>query len=138
MGILFTIVPIGIVVSLVAFLIFENLAIKFKKDQESTGLESTEILSKKFEQYNTINYTAYFAIAVFIFTFIIVSVFHDSSYGLIHALLYIFITTFVSSFILFMLKIKKDILIKVFAAFLYGVAHIVGASTAFLVKYILS
>lgn len=138
MGILFTIVPIGIIVSLVLFLMFENRALKTKRERKAAGVEVSDDITERLEQYDTSNNTSYFAISVYVFTIVITSIFHDPSYGLIHALMYIFITTFIGSVILFALKIKKDILIKVFAAFLYGVAHIIGASFAFLTSYLLS
>lgn len=138
MGILFTIVPIGIVISLIAFLIFENRAIKAKREKEASGIEVSDDISDRLEQYDTLNNTMYFGVVVYIFSFIIANVFYNPEYGLIHALLYIFLTTFIGSIILFGLKINKDILIKVFAAFLYGVAHIFGASFAFLTRYLLS
>jgi hypothetical protein len=65
-------------------------------------------------------------------------VFYSPEFGLVHALMYIFITTFLGSGVLFLIKIKKELLIKVFAAFLYGVAHIIGASFAFLTRFLLS
>ncbi len=138
MGILFTIVPIGIVVSLLLFLIFENRAIKIKRERIQNGEQLSDDISDKFEQYDTINNTLYFGISVYFFSFIIANVFYNPEYGLIHALLYIFVTTFIGSIILFGLKMKKDLLVQVFASFLYGVAHIFGASFAFLTRYIFS
>ncbi len=138
MGILFTIVPIGIVVTLLIFLSFENRAIKIKRERVKSGAVISDDISDKFEQYDTINNTLYFGISVYLFSLIIASVFYSPEYGLIHALLYIFITTFVGSLILFGLKLKKDLLVQVFAAFLYGVAHIFASSLAFLTRYIFS
>lgn len=135
MAILFTIIPIGIIVSLVLFLIFENRAIQAKR---SSGAKSSDDIVDKFKQYDTVNNTLFFGLSIYVFTMIIATVFYNPAYGLIHALLYIFVTTFIGSGILFVLKIKRDILIKVFAAFLYGAAHITGASLAFLTRYILS
>lgn len=138
MGILFTIVPIGIVVSVLIFLMFENKALKAKREKESLGVELSDDISDRLEQYDTLNNTMYFGVVVYIFTFVLASYFYNPEYGLVHALMYIFITTFLGSIILFGLKIKKDILIKVFAAFLYGVAHIFGASFTFLSMFLLS
>ena len=137
MEILFTIVPIGIIISLVAFLIFEERALKAKKDIEASGIEP-EDFADRLEHYDTLNNTMYFGVVVYIFTLIISNVFYSPEYGLIHALMYIFITTFLGSAILFAIKIKKDLLIKVFSAFLYGVSHIFGASFAFLTSFIIS
>ena len=137
MGILFTIVPIGIVISVIAFIIFENRALKSKREKEESEIEP-EDFSQRLEQYDTLNNTMYFGVVVYIFSFIIANVFYSPEYGLVEALLYIFLTTFLGSVVLFLIKIKKEILIKVFAAFLYGVAHIFGASFGFLTRYLLS
>jgi hypothetical protein len=137
MEILFTIVPIGIVISLITFLIFESRALKARKEIRNSGVEP-EDFADRLDHYDTLNNTIYFGIVVYIFTFIISNVFYSPEYGLIHALMYIFVTTFIGSAILFVIKIKKDLLIKVFAAFLYGVAHIFGASFAFLTSFIIS
>jgi uncharacterized membrane protein len=138
MGVLYFIVPMGIVASLIAFLIFEGRALRAKRGLMALGENANDTIADKLEQYNTYNNTLYFTGVIFAYTFIISQMFYDPSYGLIHALMYIFITTFLSSGILFVLKWKKDLLVKVFAAFLYGAAHIAGASFAFLVSFILS
>jgi hypothetical protein len=137
MGILFTIVPIGIVISVIAFIIFENRALKAKREKAELEIEA-EDFSQRLEQYDTLNNTMYFGVVVYIFSFIIANVFYSPEFGLVHALMYIFITTFLGSGVLFLIKIKKELLIKVFAAFLYGVAHIIGASFAFLTRFLLS
>lgn len=138
MDVLFFIIPMGIVASLVAFLIFEGRAIRAKRGFMALGENASETIAEKLTQYNTYNNTLYFTGVVYLYSLIVAHMFYDPSYGLIHALLYIFLTTFISSAILFILKWKKDILVKVFAAFLYGAAHITGASLAFLTRFILS
>jgi len=55
-----------------------------------------------------------------------------------HALSYIFVTTFIGSVIIFALKMKKNLLVQVFAGFLYGAPHIFAASLAFLTRYLIS
>ena len=134
MGVLFLIIPLGVISSLIAFLFFESKAIRANKSTDSVEVE----LSKKFVSYNTSNNVLYFGITSYVLTLILAFSMHDPSYGLIHALLYIFGTTFVGSIVIFVLKIKRSILIKVFAAFLYGVPHMVAAGTAFLTSYLLS
>lgn len=138
MEVLLLIIPIGVFLSLLSFSLFELRAIKANKN---TAIVSGNIplydLNEKFKHYETINNTALFTLSVFIFTFIIAVKFHDPAYGLAIALLYIFGTTFIGSIIIFLIKLKRTLLIKVFAAFLYGVAHIVGSTLAFLVSYLL-
>lgn len=138
MEVLFLIIPIGVFLSLLTFSIFELRAIKANKN---TAIVSGDIplydLNEKFKHYETINNTALFTLSVFIFTFIIAVKFHDPAYGLVQALLYIFGTTFIGSIIIFLVKLKRSLLTKVFAAFLYGVAHIVGSAFAFLASYVI-
>ena len=123
---------VGVIFSLGAFLYFENLAIKAHK---STDGESSS-LSESFKQYNTSKNVVFFFIASFFITFILATIGHSSNYGLIEALLYIFTTTFAGSTLIFVMKLQKSLLIKVFATFLYGVPHIGASALAFLVKYL--
>ena len=139
MEVLVTIIPIGVFLSILAFTVFEIRAIKANKN---TAIVSGDIpvydLNDKFKHYDTINNTALFAVSVFIFTLIVAMNFYKPSYGLIDALMYIFLTTFIGSVIIFLIKLKRSLLIKVFAAFLYGAAHIFGSAFAFLTSYIVS
>lgn len=139
MVILLVLIPIGVFLSLLSFFFFELRAIKANKEAAiTTGELQVYSIDDKLKHYDTINNTGYFAITVFFFTFILAMNFYHPSYGLIHALMYIFLTTIIGSLIIFTIKIKRSLLIKVFAAFLYGVAHMVGASLAFLLSYVLS
>lgn len=139
MEILFVIIPIGVFLSLLSFTIFEIRAIKANRN---TAIVSGDIpvydLNDKFKHYDTINNTAWFTVTVYFYTLWMAINFYDPSYGLIHALLYIYLTTFIGSIIIFLIKVKRNLLIKVFAAFLYGAAHIVGSSLAFLTSYIIA
>lgn len=132
-------VPIGVVLSLFAFFYFEKRALKANKN---SAIASGEIpvysINEKFKQYDTMNNTGLFAVVAYVLTLALSLVFYESSYGLIHALVYIFLTTFVGSGVIFVLKASKSLLIKVFATFLYGIGHIVGASFAFLTSFVLS
>lgn len=139
MEILMTMIPAGVFLSILSFTIFEIRAIKANKN---TAIVSGNIpvydLNDKLKHYDTINNTALFGVTVFVFTLILAINFYNPSYGLIDAMLYIFITTFTGSLVIFLIKIKRNLIIKVFAAFLYGSAHIAGASLAFLASYIIS
>ena len=138
--ILFLIIPFGIIGSLVAFFVFELQALKAKRAKEKAGVVKSSIADVyyKFELYETPKNTLYFFIASYILTFVIATVAHDPNYGLADALLYIFLTTFIGSIFVLLFKAKHSIMVKVFAAFLYGAPHIFAASLAFLTKYIVS
>ncbi|WP_324172350.1 hypothetical protein [Sulfurimonas sp.] len=123
---------VGVVLSLGAFLFFENRAIQAHKSKDA----QSDSLSDSFKQYNTSKNVVYFFISSFFITLILATVGHSSDYGLMHALLYIFTTTFAGSTLIFVLKLQKKLLIKVFATFLYGVPHIGASALAFLVKYL--
>jgi len=138
MEVLLVLIPIGVLLSLISFFYFELRAIKAnKKTAIVTGEIPVYSIDDKLKQYDTINNTGYFAAVVFIFTLILALNFYHPSYGLIHALMYIFLTTIIGSIIIFAIKIKRNLLVKVFATFLYGIAHMVGASLAFLGSYII-
>jgi hypothetical protein len=40
--------------------------------------------------------------------------------------------------IIFMMKIKKNLLVQVFAGFLYGAPHVFASALAFLTRYIIA
>jgi len=139
MEMLFVLIPIGVFLSLISFFYFETRAIKANK---ATAIVTGEIpvynIDDKLKHYDTINNTGYFAIVVFVFTLLLSMNFYHPTYGLIHALMYIFLTTIIGSVVIFSIKIKRSLLVKVFAAFLYGIAHMIGASLAFLGSYIVT
>lgn len=134
------IVPIGITLTVGAFLFFEKRAIQAKKDKESQGLlpPSVEDFYEKFKRYDTVKNSLRFFGTSYIVTLFVATLSYNPSFGLIHALAYIFLTTFIGSVIIFALKYNKSILVKVFAGFLYGAPHIAAAAFAFLTRYILS
>jgi len=134
MEILFLIIPLGVVFSLLAFFIFELRAIKSNKNAQNKATS----MSEKLQNYNTINNAVAFGIVSYVMTLILSVSTYDPSYGLIHALLYIFGTTFIGSVIIFLIKIKKSLIVKVFASFLYGVPHMMASGAAFLTSFILS
>ncbi len=133
MGVLFVIIPLGVVLTLVVFLFFEARAIKANRASNLTA----DDLNQKFEKYDTASNTGFFGLVSYVITLVLAFSSYDPSYGLIHALLYIFITTFIGSFIIFIIKLKRSILVKVFAAFLYGVPHMIASAFAFLTTYLL-
>lgn len=134
------IVPLGIVLTLGAFLFFEKKAIKAKKRKEAEGFPppSVEDFYEKFQRYDTLKYTFFFFAAAYVITLVLATLKYDPSYGLIHALAYIFLTTFIGSLVIFSVKFTKSILVKVFAAFLYGAPHIAASALAFLTRYLLA
>ena len=139
MDALFLIVPLGVILSLIAFFFFEKRAIAAKKSKEASGLPapSVEDFYEKFQRYESLTNMIGFFIAAYVITLFLVSLKHDPNYGLMHALSYIFATTFIGTLIIFGMKLKKSILIQVFATFLYGTPHILAASLAFLTRYLI-
>lgn len=138
MDALFLIVPVGVALTLFVFFFFEKRAIAAKKLKESQGLPapSVEDFYEKFQRYETLSNVIGFFIASYVISLVLASIKYDPSYGLTHALSYIFATTFIGTLIIFGLKLKKSILVQVFATFLYGAPHIVAASLAFLTRYL--
>lgn len=134
MDVLLLIIPIGVLLSLIAFFIFELMALRANKNSDIQA----DSINEKFQRYNTLNNAVGFGVVSYILTLILAINSYDPSYGLIHALLYIFGSTFIGSIIIFIIKIKKSLLIKVFAAFLYGVPHMMAAAAAFVTSFVLS
>ncbi|MEA2019975.1 MAG: hypothetical protein U9N59_16205 [Campylobacterota bacterium] len=132
MDILIIIIPVGVILSLIAFFVFELRAIESNKNSD---IEADNI-NEKFQKYNTINNAVAFGVVSYVLTLILAIASYDPSYGLMHALLYIFGTTALGSVVIFLIKLKKSLLIKVFAAFLYGVPHMGAAAAAFLTSYL--
>ncbi len=139
MTVLFYIVPMGVLLSLIAFFLFELRAIKANKQAAFvTGEIPMYDIDEKFTHYDTINNVGLFTVVVYLFTLLLALVYYEPSFGLVHALLYIFCTTFIGSAAILLIKIKHSLLIRVFASFLYGTAHILGSSFAFLTSYLIS
>jgi len=135
---LFPLVFIGVIISLIVFLYFEKRAIDAKRKHEKNGFKTSDMtINENFERYDTqSNVTFYFAV-MFVFTiFMSYFGFFTAGLTLVEVFLYIFLTTFIGSFIIFLLKIKKSILIKVFAAFLYGAPLIASSAFGFIITYI--
>lgn len=133
------IIPIGVVLSIVAFLFFESLAIKANKQRSVVKSDVKGIdLHESFENYDTSRYVAYFFVSSYTISLALAIIGYSPDYGLMEALVYIFLTTFIGSLIILILKFKRSLLIQVFAAFLYGVPHIGAATLAFLTRYIFS
>ena len=140
MEVLSLIVPLGVVLSVTSFLFFEKRAIQSNKLKESQGLPPPSVgdFYEKFRRYETVPNTIGFFLVSFAISFVLATVKHDPSYGLTHALSYIFMTTFLGSTLIFALKMKTNLLVQVFAGFLYGAPHIFAASFAFLLRYLIS
>jgi hypothetical protein len=131
---------VGVVLSLGAFLFFENLAIKAKKQSIADGEVVVKDcdLGESFIRYDTSKNVAYFFVSSYVISLAIAVVGYSPEYGLVEALLYIFLTTFVGSSIIFVLKFKRSLLITVFATFLYGVPLIGASGLAFLTRFLFS
>jgi len=129
---------IGIVVSLLTFLLLEKKAIDAKRKSEREGLHTdNRSLPRSFEAYQTQKYLLYYMATMFLFTLLISYLdFFRTHLTLIDVFLYIFLTAFIGSTIIFVMKIKRSILIKVFAAFLYGAPFIFSSAMGFILSYI--
>lgn len=137
---LILLIAVGVVLSLAAFLFFENLAIKAKRQSvlsEEVVVKDCD-LGESFIRYKTSKNVVYFFIASYIISLAIATFGYSPDYGLVEALLYIFTTTFIGSSIIFVLKFKRSLLITVFATFLYGVPLIGASALGFLTKYLIS
>lgn len=128
----------GVITSVFIFLFFEKKAIERKKNNEKdTSLEKIP-LEENFKKYDTGRNVRNYSLAMFVFTlFISYFAFFSQGLSLIDVFAYIFLTTFIGSIIVFTLKIRKSILVKVFAAFLYGAPLIVSSIFGFMISYIL-
>jgi len=135
---LFSPIVLGIIVSLVVFLFLEKKGIEAKRKAKREGLHpENPTLPESFIVYNTEKNVTLYIVFMFIFTvFISYFSFFTQGLTLIDVFLYIFLTTFIGSVIIFALKIKKSILIKVFAAFLYGAPLIFASGLGFTLTYI--
>lgn len=130
---------IGVVLSLSAFLFFESLAIKAKRQSILNGEVVVKDcdLGESFIRYDTSN-VAYFFVSSYVISLAIAIIGYSPGYGLVEVLLYTFLTTFIGFSIIFVLKFKKSLLITVFATFLYGVPHIGASGLAFLTRFLFS
>ncbi len=135
---LFFSIFIGVVVSLSIFLLFEKKAIAAKRLSQKEGLHGDNItLPENFQRYETEKNVIWYSISMFLFTVVLsYSNFFTDNLTLIDVFLYIFLTTFIGSVIIFILKIRRTLLIKVFASFLYGAPLIFSSALGFIITYI--
>ena len=129
---------IGVIVSLAVFLFFENRAIAAKRANKRCNPDTRTIsLSENLKCYDTDRNVLFYTLTMFVFTlFYSYLMFFSKGLTLVDVFLYIFLTTFVGSLIILLLKFKRSILVKVFATFLYG-APLIGASIfGFLFSYL--
>jgi len=131
-------IAVGVLVSLAVFLFFESRAIAAKRANEKLSPETREIsLPENLKRYDTDRNVLFYTLTMFVFTlFFSYIMFFSKGLTLVDVFLYTFLTTFVGSVIILTLKLKRSILVKVFAAFLYG-APLIGASIfGFLFSYL--
>ncbi|MBN2963353.1 hypothetical protein JWV37_01040 [Sulfurospirillum sp. T05] len=135
---LIPLVGIGIVVSLLVFLYFEKRAITAKRQHEHDGFVPKEgNLAESFARYETQNNVVAYMGGVFIFTlFFSYTGFFTQGLTLADVFLYIFLTAFLGSIIILVIKFKRSILVKVFATFLYGAPLITASAFGFIVSYL--
>ena len=132
-------IGLGILVSLVVFLYFESRAIATKRANQGAIPEKETIpLPENLKRYDTDKNVLFYTLTMFVFTlFFSYFMFFSSGLTLVDVFLYTFLTTFIGSLIILILKLKRSILVKVFAAFLYG-APLIGASIfGFLFSYLI-
>ena len=132
-------IGIGIVVSLAVFLFFESRAIAAKRASTKHAPETENIsLPENLKRYDTDRNVLFYTLTMFVFTlFFSYTMFFSRGLTLVDVFLYTFLMTFIGSVIILALKIKRSILVKVFAAFLYG-APLIGASIfGFLFSYLI-
>ena len=131
-------ISFGVITSLFTFLFFEKKAIETKRLSEKANPNSDISLQENFKRYDTDRNVRNYSLVMFVFTlFVSYFAFFTQGLSLIDVFVYIFLTTFIGSAIIFVLKIRKSILVKVFAAFLYGAPLIVASIFGFMISYIL-
>jgi len=131
-------VLIGVLVSLAIFLFFERRAIATKRASEK-ALPTTQglTLPENLKRYDTDGNVLFYTLSMFAFTLFYSHImFFSKGLTLVDVFLYTFLTTFIGSALIFALKLKRSILVKVFASFLYG-APLIGATIfGFLFSYL--
>lgn len=132
-------IGLGVIVSLIVFLYFERRAIAAKRSAERDTPQKREMsLPENLKRYDTDRNVLFYTLSMFVFTlFYSYFMFFSKGLSLVDVFLYTFLTTFIGSLVILLLKLKRSILVKVFAAFLYG-APLIGASIfGFIFSYLL-
>ena len=132
-------IGIGVVVSLAVFLFFESKAIKAKRANAQTTPDRSDMtLPENLKRYDTDRNVLFYTLSMFVFTlFYSYFMFFSRDLSLVDVFLYTFLTTFIGSVIILLLKLKRSILVKVFAAFLYGAPLIAASIFGFIFSYLL-
>ncbi|SFZ98786.1 hypothetical protein MNB_SV-5-1459 [hydrothermal vent metagenome] len=131
-------ISFGVITSIFTFLFFEKKAIETKRYNEKENEKNNISLSENFKRYDTDRNVRNYSLVMLVFTlFVSYFAFFTQGLNLIDVFVYIFLTTFIGSAIIFALKIRKSILVKVFASFLYGAPLIASSIFGFLISYII-
>ena len=131
-------ISFGVITSIFTFLFFEKKAIEAKRYYEKENAQDDISLSENFKRYDTDRNVRNYSLVMLVFTlFVSYFAFFTQGLNLIDVFVYIFLTTFIGSGIIFVLKIRKSILVKVFASFLYGAPLIVSSIFGFMISYII-
>jgi len=131
-------IGLGVIVSLIVFLFFESRAIAAKRASESSAPDKRDMtLPENLKRYDTDRNVLFYTLVMFVFTlFYSYLMFFSKGLTLVDVFLYIFLTTFIGSLIILLLKLKRSILVKVFAAFLYGAPLIAASIFGFIFSYL--
>lgn len=139
MGIMMLVVGGGLFFSLLVFFISEEKSLKDANfsDMKCMVTEKVE-LSECFEKFNTIRYMGiYFAVMVVFDLLLANMIFLPNAFGIVEIMVYTFITSFMGSGLILLVKWSYQPMIKLISSFMFGSVFMVASGIAFTLSYVL-
>jgi len=139
MGTVMLLIGGGLIFSLIVFFICEEKSLKDANFSDMKCLVTENVdLSQCFEQFQTIRYLAVYFVVLLVFDFLIANlVYLPNAFGLVEILAYTFITSFLGSALILLVKWTYQPVIKLISSFMYGSVFMGASSITFAVTYLI-
>ena len=133
-------IGVGLFYSLTIFFICEEKSLKDADLSDMKCLVTEEMkVTECFGQFNTIRYISYYFFCVFIFSSVVANFgYIPKELGLAEVLAYTFITPFIGSFSILLVKWRFQPMIKLISSFMFGAGFITATGMAFSLVYIVT
>jgi hypothetical protein len=140
MGIVMLMIGGGFIFSLLVFVYCEEKSLKSVDFSDMKCMMTKEVgLSTCLEQFNTVKYIGIYFISILIFNVLIANyIFIANGFALQEILLYIFVTSFLGSAIILLVKWTYQPMMKLLSSFMFGSIFIGAAAIAFGLTYLLA
>jgi len=138
MGTVMLLIGGSLVFSLMIFFVCEERSLKDANFSDMKCLVTENVdISQCFDQFQTIRYLAIYFLTLVVFDLVIANlVFLPHSFGLLEILAYTFITSFLGSALILLVKWTYQPVIKLISSFMFGSIFMGASALAFALSYL--